>query len=84
MPSHNGNEIFKYDESESSTEVQASTLIPSIVQPPKTTANSKCTRHEPLIMQPRSTRVHSYDHHYYHKNQNLMSFIQQQRLIRQT
>ncbi|CAF3250764.1 unnamed protein product [Rotaria socialis] len=88
MPSNNGNETFKYDESESSTEIQTSTIIPSIIQPPATAVNSKRIRQEPLIMQPRGMRLHSYDHHhhhhYYYKNPNTMNFLQQQRLIRQT
>ncbi|CAF0989632.1 unnamed protein product [Rotaria sp. Silwood1] len=83
-PSVSGNGTSKYDESESSTEIQTTTVITSMVQPPKTTANTKRTRQEPLIMQPRGMRLHSYDHNYYYQKQNNMNFLQQNRLIRQT
>ncbi|CAF0846339.1 unnamed protein product [Rotaria sordida] len=83
VSSINGNGTSKYDESESSTEIQT-TVIASIVQPPKTATNTKRARQEPLIMQARGMRLHSYDHHYYYKKQNNMNFLQQQRLIRQT
>ncbi|CAF2530102.1 unnamed protein product [Rotaria sp. Silwood2] len=83
IPSVNGNGASKYEESESSTEIQT-TVITSMVTSPKTTINTKHTRQEPLIMQARGMRLHSYDHHYYFKKQNNMNFLQQQRLIHQT
>jgi len=72
----------KYDESESSTEIQT-TIISSLAQPPKS-VNTNRARQEPLIMQARGMRLRSYDHHQYYNNQNNMNFFQQQRLIRQT
>ena len=83
IPSTTGNETSKYDESETSTEVQDTTVITSIIQPFKT-PDTKRIRQEPLIMQPRGMRLHVYNHHHYYNNQNNMNFVQQQRLIRQT
>ncbi len=83
IPSTTGNKTSKYDESETSTEVQDTTVITSIIQPFKTT-DTKRMRQEPLIMQPRGMRLHAYDHHHYYTNQNCMNYVQQQRLIRQT
>jgi len=82
MPQNSGNTISKYDESESSTEIQT-TIISSIVQIPKS-ANTKRIRQEPLIMQAHGMRLRSHDHRHYYNNQNTISFLQQQRLIRQT
>ena len=80
IPPSSGNGTSKYDESESSTEIQ--TIISSIVPAPKS-AYTKRARQEPLIMQPRGMRVHAYDRRFY-VNHNNMNFFQQQRLIRQT
>ncbi len=73
---------LKCDESETSTEIQPTTARTTFVLPPKT-VNTQRTRQEPLIMQARGMRIHSYDHRYY-TNHNNMNFFQQQRLIRQT
>jgi hypothetical protein len=81
IPPSSGYATSKYDESESSTEIQ--TIISSIVQPPKLIKTNRA-RQEPLIMQARGMRFRSYDHHRYYNNQNNMNFFQQQRLIRQT
>jgi len=78
----NPNTTSKYDESESSTEIQT-TIISSIVQLPKS-ANVKLTRQEPLIMQARGMRLRSHDPYQFYNQQNNMNFLQQQRLIRPT
>lgn len=78
-----GNGTTKYDESESSTEIQPTKVFTSFIQSSKT-ANTKRSQQEPLIMQTRSMRLHSYDHHRYYNNQNNINFLHQQRLIRQT
>ncbi len=77
------NGTTKYDESESSTVIQPTAVIRPFIQSYKT-ANTKRSQHEPLIMQTRSMRLHSYDHHRYYNNQNNINFLHQQRLIRQT
>ena len=77
----NNNGPFKTDESESSTEIQTTTVLSSIVQQPKTKSRTKRIRQEPLIMQPRSMRFRSYDNSYYYTKQNDMNFLQRQRLI---
>jgi hypothetical protein len=82
ISSANGSGNLKCDESESSTEIQPTTVRSSYLLPAKT-INVQRTRQEPLIMQARGMRVHSYDHRYY-INHNNMNFFQQQRLIRQT
>jgi len=76
------NRNSKYDESETSTEIQPTKVLTSFVSPTKT-LNIQRTRQEPLIMQARGMHVDSYDHRYY-INHNNMNFFQQQRLIRQT
>jgi hypothetical protein len=83
IPLSSVNHPSKYDESESSTEIQGTTVITSIIQPLKIN-NTQRTRQEPLIMQPRGMRLHSHDLHRYYNNQTTMNFLQQQRLIRQT
>ncbi len=82
IPSSSGNATARYDESESSTEIQT-TIISSIPQVPKFT-NIKRAQQEPLIMQARGMRLRSHDHRHYNNNPNNMNFLQQQRLIRQT
>lgn len=82
IPTSNGNTTSKYDESESSTEIQT-TIISSIVQLPKS-ANIKLTRQEPLIMQAHGMRLRSHDPYQFYNQHNNMNFLQQQRLIRQT
>ncbi|CAF0851636.1 unnamed protein product [Adineta steineri] len=84
IPSIITTETSRYDESESSTEIQPSTAVTtSIIQPSKT-PDVKRIRHEPLIMQTRAMRHYSYDHHRYYNNSSSINFLQQHRLIRQT